>query len=575
VNLLRISLAVLLVVLLGSNVVSAQIDLEQSVLTNRNDHWRRGAYLAETTLTPSNVNASSFGHLYSLPIRGPVVAQPLFAKGLTIAGKKRDVLFVATRMNVIHAFDVGDDIPAGTSRQLWEREFPDVPMAPINQPVTAVFRDPAHLDLFITGADGRVWSNFWENNHGWWHEWFAIRPDSAVAAAGIPQEITALWGDPNNPQHLNLFMVDKDGTVRSIFCTLQPNRPCWEDEVWFSIGQPGIATRGQPVTAVWRDPSFSHLDLFIVGQDGQVLSNFWDRDSGWHNWFPIRPDTAMAAAGRPQRITAVWGDPNNPQHLNLFMVDKDGTVKSIFCTIQAGQPCWQREAWFAIGSSFVAVPGQPVTAVWRDPSFSHLDLFIVGGDGAVLSNFWENAGGWRAWFAIRPDSAVAAAGIPQEITALWGDPNNPQHLNLFMVDKDGTVRSIFCTLQPNRPCWEQGQPAWFSISPPSAALLPGQSISALWRGNNFSHLDLFATGVQHSGQFINQDAQLTKIPGQDPAGQDPVARPGTVLSNFWENDGGGWGSWFPVPLRAEALPGMDDGRKGARRASRRTDWWGL
>jgi hypothetical protein len=50
---------------------------------------------------------------------------------------------------------------------------------------------------------------------------------------------------------------------------------------------------------------------------------------------------------------------------------------------------------------------------------------------------------------------------------------------------------------------------------------------------------------------------ITAIPGQD-----PVERHGTVLSNFWgktakENERD-WGTWFPVPVRAEAIPGMDD-----------------
>src|SRR5260370_15161596 len=88
-----------------------------------------------------------------------------------------------------------------------------------------------------------------------------------------------------------------------------------------------MATLGQPVTAIWRDNTFAHLDLFITGRDGRVLSNYWENGRGWQQWFPIRPDTGIAVAGQPQQITAVWGDPNNPQHLNLFMTDRGGTVK--------------------------------------------------------------------------------------------------------------------------------------------------------------------------------------------------------------------------------------------------------
>jgi hypothetical protein len=364
-------LAVTFAVLLGCDIASAQIDVQKSVLTQRNDNWRRGAYLTETELTRSNVAKATFGHLSRLSVTGPILAQPLFVKGVNVGAKSTDVVYVATRMNTIHAFDVGGDLPPNGAPTLWTLELPLVPTVPSKQPVTAVWRDQNHLDLFLTASDGRVFSNFWDRDNGWWHEWFPIRPDSAVAAAGVAQEITAVWGDPNDPLHLNLFMVDKDGTVKSIFCSIQPNKPpCWKDEAWFPIGSRGVASPGQPVTAVWRDRF--HLDVFIVGTDGQVLSNFWQQGSGWHDWFAIRPDTALAAAGRPQQVTALWGDPNHPQHLNLFIVDREGTVKSIYCTLLPSQPCWQREAWFPIGPSSLAVPGQPVTALWRDRSFAHM-----------------------------------------------------------------------------------------------------------------------------------------------------------------------------------------------------------
>jgi len=540
-----------LAIVLGMGSAAAQINVDESVLTQRNDNARRGAYLAETRLTPATVTPSSFGHLYSLPVNGPIVAQPLFTTEAVPGGQSRDVLYVATRNNFIHAFDVGRGARSGGQRQLWQLELPLVPTASAKQPVTAVWRDGEHLDLFLAAADGRVISNFWEKNRGWWHEWFPVRPDTARAAPGVAQPVTALWGDPNNAQHLNLFMVDKDGTVKSIFCTVLPARPCWQQESWFPIGTANLATPGQKVEAIWRDSSFSHLDLFIVGRDGRVLSNFWESRSGWHTWFPIRSDVTTAAAGLPQRVTGVWGDPNNAKHLNLFMVDSHGTVQSIYCALQADRRCWEHESWFPIGTARLAVPGQPVTAVWRDLSFNHLDLFIVGSDGRVLSNFWDKTSGWHDWFPIRQDEATAMPGEPQEVTALWGDPNNARHLSLFVVDGHGTARSIYCTLQPLAPCWRNEH--WFAIGSPSAKLSPGQTISAVWRDSAHGHLDLFATGSQISGNFFDPDQGRVIVK----AGVDVIQRPGAVLSNYWENVGG-WGPWFPVPLRAEPLPGMDD-----------------
>jgi len=310
---LKMSFGFLLAFSFSSSEVFAQIDESKSVLTQHNDHWRRGAYLAETILNPSNVTPDRFGHLYSLIVEGPILAQPLFVKGAFVFGKQRDVLYVATRMNKVYAFDVGDEVPrdiphqppGADPRQLWMREMPNVPPVTPGQPATAVWRDKIraddklHLDLFVAGKNGEVLSNYWDEGHGW-QNWFSIRADTGLTVSERPQPITAVWGDPNNAHHLNLFITDKDGTIKSTYCTIKPDQPCWKNESWFSIGRSSVATPGQPVTAVWRDKDKNHLDLFITGKDGSILSNFWDNGSGWHEWFAILPDTGIATAGIPQ-----------------------------------------------------------------------------------------------------------------------------------------------------------------------------------------------------------------------------------------------------------------------------------
>ncbi len=85
-----------------------------NVLTYHNDIARTGQNLNETTLTPSNVNSTKFGLLGSVPVDGPVDAQPLYAGGLTIKGAVHNVLFVATENDSVYAFD------ADTFTQLWQ-----------------------------------------------------------------------------------------------------------------------------------------------------------------------------------------------------------------------------------------------------------------------------------------------------------------------------------------------------------------------------------------------------------------------------------------------------------------------
>src|SRR5260370_18034368 len=55
-----------------------------SVLTQHNDTSRTGANLNEVTLNTSNVNVSTFGKLFSMPVDGFVFAQPLYMPNLNL-----------------------------------------------------------------------------------------------------------------------------------------------------------------------------------------------------------------------------------------------------------------------------------------------------------------------------------------------------------------------------------------------------------------------------------------------------------------------------------------------------------
>ena len=87
---------------------------QASVLTWHNDNARTGQNLQETALTPANVNASTFGRLFTLAVDGRVDAQPLYVPGLVVPSQgMHNVLFVVTEHDSVYAFD------ADTGTQLW------------------------------------------------------------------------------------------------------------------------------------------------------------------------------------------------------------------------------------------------------------------------------------------------------------------------------------------------------------------------------------------------------------------------------------------------------------------------
>jgi len=88
-----------------------------NVLTFHNDPARLGWNSKETVLKHANVNAREFGKLWETRLDGQVYGSPLHVSGLTIGGKKRDVVYAATQNNSVYCLDAvtGEVVWAATA----------------------------------------------------------------------------------------------------------------------------------------------------------------------------------------------------------------------------------------------------------------------------------------------------------------------------------------------------------------------------------------------------------------------------------------------------------------------------
>lgn len=85
---------------------SRDISQTGSVLTYHNDNYRTGSNPNETILNTSNVNAQQFGKLFSYPVDGGIMAQPLYVPNVSIPGQgMHNVVYVVTEQDSIYAFD--------------------------------------------------------------------------------------------------------------------------------------------------------------------------------------------------------------------------------------------------------------------------------------------------------------------------------------------------------------------------------------------------------------------------------------------------------------------------------------
>ncbi len=99
--------------------VSASSSALSGVFTFHYDTQRTGAYTAETTLTPSNVNVNQFGKLFTYALDGYSFGQPLYVANLQFADGVHNAVYVATQNDSVYAFDADGK----SASPLWQSTF--------------------------------------------------------------------------------------------------------------------------------------------------------------------------------------------------------------------------------------------------------------------------------------------------------------------------------------------------------------------------------------------------------------------------------------------------------------------
>ncbi len=77
----------------------------KGIFTYHNDNARDGINTREFALSSSTVATSTFGKLFSCAVDGAVYAQPLWMRGVSIAGGTHNVIVVATQHDSVYVFD--------------------------------------------------------------------------------------------------------------------------------------------------------------------------------------------------------------------------------------------------------------------------------------------------------------------------------------------------------------------------------------------------------------------------------------------------------------------------------------
>ena len=98
----------------------------------------------------------------------------------------------------------------------------------------------------------------------------------------------------------------------------------WAEHSPFAITAPGAARLGSPVVAVSRVPE--QIDVFWVGPHGSIMTQWWRAGTGlgWadHGPFPIAPEDQR---GPGSGLTVVA---RTQAHLDVFWIGPDNAVRT-------------------------------------------------------------------------------------------------------------------------------------------------------------------------------------------------------------------------------------------------------
>jgi uncharacterized protein YjdB len=137
--------------------VTVPANATTDVLTWHYDASRTGNNPKETSLTPANVSAQTFGKLFSYQVDGYMYAEPVLKSGVTINGAVHNVVYAATENDTVYAFDADN---YGTGAPLWqtsllqgdETPLTTGPIKPVEGVTSTPVIDPATNTIYVVSS---------------------------------------------------------------------------------------------------------------------------------------------------------------------------------------------------------------------------------------------------------------------------------------------------------------------------------------------------------------------------------------------------------------------------------------
>ncbi len=341
----------------------------------------------------------------------------------------------------VDLFAIGNDGRVYTTSLDGDPSVPveGLPWAPISsagtgisgREVTAIARRPNQIDLFLVGHDGKIYTRSWTDGAG--TQWYDAGPWSPISVATTASlGATTVAAVSRHPWQIELFVVGNDGKIYTRAWIDGAGTQWFDAGPWYPISTPGTSHTAVSVTAISRIPE--QIDLFAVGNDGRVYTQWWNdyTHTTWYDQGPWLPISAQSTASG--RVTAVS---RRPSQMELFVVGGDGRVYEQWWNDGEGVGWYAAAPWHGV-SPVMAAPASRVTAVSRRQQL--LELYVVANDGAVWSQWWDDTlSSQHNWFWQLPWNRVN--GSFSRGATVTAQRRSDARVDLFVAGYDGAVWS--------------------------------------------------------------------------------------------------------------------------------------
>jgi hypothetical protein len=276
-----------------------------SVTTQHNDIGRTGQNASETILTPANVNATSFGKLFTQIVDGVMYAQPLYMQNVTVPTKgTHNVVFAATENDTVYAFDA-DNNGGVNGVPLWEASLKtpahgalpgatSVPSIEIGEDIAPVIGitgtpviDPVAGLLYVV--------SFTEENSNYVLRLHALKIASGDEERGSPVVIQASISGTGNGSSGGILAFDPKWENQ------RPGLLLLDGVVYIGFAAHGDAGPWHGWLFAYNSTTLKQISVYCASPNG-VGGGFWMSGAG------IAADTDDAAAYPLGRLFPVTGN---------------------------------------------------------------------------------------------------------------------------------------------------------------------------------------------------------------------------------------------------------------------------